>query len=196
MCFPSKPSDGGARAAEEQRQSSIRSGTATINQNFSQFDDPYFAGQSQKYTDYYKPQLTEQYDKARRDLILSLTRTGGINSSAGAQRLADLDLENNRQIGAMTDSAAQFGTQARTDVERNRSELIGQLNASADPASAAASSLSRAQILSAQPAFSPLGDLFTKFAQQAGTAAVAEQRGYPGWNTGAFNSKGSSKVVN
>jgi hypothetical protein len=201
MCFPGllgggKPNDGGARAAEEARQARIREGMAGIDANFAKFDDAYYDGLKTKYTDYYTPQLTDQYQKARQKLILDLTRTGGINSSAGAQKLADLDLENQRQSQSMTDSALQFSTQGRQDVERNRSELVSQLNASADPAAAGTAAISRAQILQAAPAFSPIGELFGRFLQQGGNAAMAESKGYPGWNTGLFNSRSSAKVVN
>jgi hypothetical protein len=201
MCFPglfggAKGGDGGARAAEEQRQARIRAGMEGIDQNFAKFDDTYYDGLKTKYTDYYTPQLTDQYQKARQNLILELTRTGGINSSAGAQKLADLDLENQRQSQSMTDSALQFATQGRQDVERNRSEVVNQLNASADPAAAAAAATQRSQILQAAPAFSPIGELFTRFLQQGGNAAMAESKGYPGWKTGLFNTRSSAKVVN
>lgn len=191
MCMGGGVPDNGAaaaRAAEEARQASIRSGMANVDTTFAQFDDPFYQGRSKAYTDYYIPQVKDQYDEARKGLVYDLTRQGIMNSSAGADKLAKLDSEYNKQNSYYTDAGQSYANQVRGDVENNRSQLYSQVQASADPSAAAASAAARAQSLTAAPAFSPLGQLFQQFAQQGANAALIGNSGTAkNYTTGLFN---------
>lgn len=154
-----------ARAAEEARQARIRQGTDQINQTFSSFDDGYFGDISNSYTGYYLPQLERQYVDARKALVLRLGQQGTLNSSSGQKILQDMDRGAALQRGLIGDRAVSSAAQARGNVEDARSQLLAQLSASADPAAAATAAAARAKSLSAPPAFDPLENLFTNFAQ-------------------------------
>ena len=57
--------DGGAaeaRRQEELRQARIREGMQNIESAFSPFNDQYYAGKAKAYSDYYLPQLKQQFD--------------------------------------------------------------------------------------------------------------------------------------
>jgi hypothetical protein len=84
-------------------------------------------------------------------------------------------------------------------VEKNRSELASQLQASADPSAAATSAAARAELMSAPPTFSPIGNLFSRLTDLATTDVAARNAGYPGFGTGLYNQstrgQGSSRII-
>lgn len=188
-----------AQAAENARQAQINAGMQQIDQQFSQFNDQYYNDQSQAYSDYYDPQIDKQYNDARQALILKLGSSGIINSSEGARQLANLDLQYNQQKTAAANQAVSYGAQARTQVENARTQLVNELNATADPAAAAASSAGLVQSLATPPAFSPLGSLFASTAPAAATAVSTPSNLYsPSQFSGPSvgGGGGSSTIVN
>lgn len=203
MCLSPKVPDAAAeaRAAEAARQARITQGMSDIDQNFSQFDDTFYDTRKSAYTDYYNPQVDNQYEDARRKLVLALGRSGALQGSAGRNKLADLTEDYQMQRTAISDAANSYASSVRGDVERNRSELVSQLNASADPAAAASSAAARAAQLNTAAAFSPLADLFGQYAQMGATGLMAEGAGRRGfglnlYGSGSGGSRGSSYNVN
>lgn len=164
--------DGGAgeaRAREEARQASIRTGMGNIDSAFAGFNDDFFNARGKAYTDYAMPQLDEQWGKAQEDLTYGLSRSGLLNSSAAAEKMADAKRDYDRQRQAIESTGLDYANQARGDVERNRSDLVAQLNATADPTSAAQAAANRAGMLSASPGFQPLGQLFQNLSENLKT---------------------------
>lgn len=202
MCFGGGAGDAAAqaRAAEEARQARIRAGTDTINQTFEKFDKPYYEGITKASNDYYLPQVDQQYNEARNKLVLALGGRGILNSSEGAKQIGKISEDYNRKRTAYSDQGVNLANDYRGKVEQNRGELLNQLSASADPAAAAASASARADMLTAPPSFSPIGDLFSNLARYGATGIMAERAGYPGFRTGLFNNatsgQGTSKMIN
>ena len=181
MCIFSPPKDNSAQIAreqEEQRRARITEGTASIDSAFAGFDDSFFGGIEQSANDFFNPQIDRQFDRTRETLIKNLARQGNLNASTGARQLADLDTAGQEQRATFADKSRGFATSSRADVENNRANLLRQLQASADPSAAAATSAAQAQILSAPPTFSPIGDLFTQFANNAAVQIGAARRGF------------------
>lgn len=202
MCIASKPpkdrSAEIARQQEEERQARIREGRAAIDSHFSQFDDPYFNQYQTAYLDYYQPQLDRQYQDARRKLVLGLHQGGGLQSSAGASRLAELQSAYAEQQNLLGNRAMDAVNDLRGRIEAARNDLYSQNRASADPSAVASAAAAQAGILSNPPSFSPLGNVFSTLTDFGTLGLAAERAGYPGFNTGIFSSgssKGSSKVV-
>lgn len=148
------------REAEVQRKARITQGMGAIDKNFGKFDDAFYGKQSQAYLDFAMPQINDQYDNAYRGLKFALHRQGIGSSSEGNRRTSVLsgDYALNRQ-GAV-DKSREVGMNARRSIEESRSSLISDLYNTADPAAAAAGSLSRSAYLGTAPAFSPIGTLF------------------------------------
>ena len=202
MCGPSG-GDGGAseraRQAEAERQARIEQGAQQINQTFAKFDDPYFAGVKQASDAYYLPQVDQQYKRAQEALVLALGRQGLLQSSAGARQLADLSEDYNRKRTAYADQGVTLSNQYKSDVERNRGELLNQLSASADPSAAATSAAARADLMSAPPTFSPIANLFSRMTDFGATDIAARNAGYPGFGAGLYNQstrgQGSSRII-
>ena len=164
--------DGGAKEArrrEEQRQQRIREGTNLLNEQFSRYDNTFYDQRSDAYLDYAKPQLQRQFGDVYTKLVSALSRGGILQSSVGARKLGDLQRDYDLQKQALIDTGLDYANQARRNIEDTRSSLIMDLQASADPAAAQQAALARAQVLSAMPKFSPLGDLFTNV-----TAGIAD----------------------
>ena len=203
MCIFSPPKDNSAqiaREAEAQRQGRITEGTSSINSAFSGFDDSFFGNIEQSANDFFNPQIDRQFDRTREGLIKNLARQGNLNASTGATQLADLDTAGREQRASFADKARGFATNSRADVENNRASLLRQLQASADPAAAAATAAGQAQVLSAPQSFSPIGDLFTKFANNAAVQIGAANRGFGNGSSlvfgpGSGGGGGSSTVV-
>jgi len=185
-----------ARKREEERQARIRAGMEKINKTFEQFDDSFFGGRRKAYLDFAMPQLDEQYGKAKEALTFSLARGPGLASSAAADKAADLRREFDRNRQSILDEGLNVENAARTDLENQRSDLVNQLNVTADPEAAAGAALARGQLMASQPTFSPLGNLFANTTAVLAQASEAERR-RPG-STGVTlfgRSGGSSRVV-
>ncbi len=200
MCIFSSPKDNSAqvaRDAEAERQGRITEGTSSINSAFSGFDDSFFGNIEQSANDFFSPRIDRQFDDTRETLIKNLARQGNLNASTGATQLADLDTSGREQRVSFADKARGFATDARADVENNRNNLLLQLQASADPAAAAAAAAGQARVLSAPPSFDLIGDLFTKFANNAAVQIGAANRGFGNPSSLVFspNAGGSTTQV-
>lgn len=190
-----------ARRREEERQARIRSGMRSIDQTFSQFDDPFFDRQRDAYVRYAMPQVENQYEDALGTLTAALARTGGlssIRSSVASRKNADLNRDYSLQRQNVVDQGIGQATQARRDIENSRSALVSDLYATADPAAAAAGAAARAKIATQQPSYSPLGMLFQNVA--AGLADMSEARSFSrafaaGAGGGTYGTSGGSGRV-
>lgn len=181
-----------ARQDEEARQGRIRQGTESINTTFdSQFNNDFFNRLSKGYTDFARPQLDDQFGKAREKLVYSLARNGTLDSSMRSQQFGEVDKEYNKNLLDITDKGREYATNSRTNVENSRGDLISMLQATGDATGASNAALSRAATLSAQPAYSPLGQLFTDFtsglAQQAAFERAEAYAGAPRGSIARFN---------
>lgn len=181
-----------ARVDEQQRQAKIREGTTKVNSIFDgQFNDDYYNKQRDSYINYANPQLEKQYGDAQKELTFALTRGGNLDSSARADKEAELQQQYDLNKQKVADDALAYGTKAKTSVEDARGNLISMLNATGDAEGAANSAISRASALSQPAAYSPLTQLFADFTSGLGTQAALEKANYySGGQTGAKYSTG------
>jgi hypothetical protein len=196
--LPEMPEDNSAefaRQKEAERQGRISAGTEQINKNFGTFDDNYYGGIRKAHSDFYMPLVDEQYKDARRGLTYKLANTGNLTSSAGATNLANLFRDYNRQRAQIGDQSLGAERDLRNNVEQNRSELLTQLNATADPEAAAASATARAKSLAMPPVFSPLGDLFQQYTGNLANSVALQNAGYKGMGFKLPNSSSSVRNV-
>lgn len=158
-----------ARQKEEERQARINAGTQAINSQFAQFDDAYYGKRSQSYLDYYQPQLDDKFALARKDLTYALARAGTLNSTAAADKNAELTKQYGQQSAAIQAKAAGEADTLRTSVQNNKSALVNQLNTTGDADAAAnAATAATKQIFNQVPAYNPLGDIFSGIASGIG----------------------------
>jgi len=186
-----------ARQAEEARQGRINQGMGYINDAFSKFNDDFYTGRMQAYSDYQTPQLQKQFDDAKKELTIALARTGNSQSSLANQKFAELKDLFDSASQDISARASDFASTERSSVEQARSELINQLNASGNDQLAAQSAQTRAALLGQGQSFDTLGQIFANITDGLATQADLERRGQSRYGTNLFNSVGggSSRVV-
>lgn len=195
------PASTGKSAAEQFVEMVASGGLYSGVERKGGFGDTFFRGIRDNYTNYAIPQLTEQRDKAAKDLTFSLARAGQLDGSVRGQKTGELQKLFDLNEQQVRDQALAYENQARNNVENARADLIGTLNATGDNQQAVNSALSRATILTQPQAYSPLGQLFTDFTAQLGNQA-ARERAYaaggpkPAFNTGWFGGQGNVVVRN
>jgi hypothetical protein len=152
--------DGGARRAEKKRQKRIDLGVQSINEKFGGFDDGFYNQRALDYEGFAVPQQVQQYDRTKKNLTYSLARSGLLNSSVQAEKSGALERENAQQLRNIADTGRTQSNQLRQDVEQQRSNLVSQVQASADPGSASAQALRTSLAFQQPTSFAPIGDFF------------------------------------
>ncbi len=184
-----------ARQSEERRAARIREGTASINTQFDRFGSDFFQGIEQKALDFFNPQLQDQFSDTKEGLVKNLARSGNLTGSVGVRRLGELTEALAKQQAQVGNKARSIGLAAKGDVESNRAQLIQNLAASADPFAAAQAAAASAASISAPAEFTPLGDVFTKFANLATPQIAAARQGFRNPVSGFFGPQTSSATV-
>lgn len=186
------------REAEQRRQNNILQGQQEISSIFGQFNDDFYNNRAKSYTDYALPQLDTQYQDAMRNLTASLARSGNLNSSLRGETFAKAQREYDQQKLALADRGQQYANDARSAIERARSELFATNASLADPGAIRSLAEQRAQASSAQTGFSPLGSLLTDLAETVGTTSkpVASKAAQGVGLFGGPISSGAGRLVN
>lgn len=184
MCFSSGGGDNGSAAArqqEQQRSARISAGMGDIDTTFSKFNPGYYDDYSKKLMDFWRPDIDRQFADANDKLTFTFANSNPGGSSASSRAFGRLKEERDRKLQEAGDNATAEANKLRQSVEQQRGVVVSQLNATADPYAATRSAQAQVESLSAPPAYSPLGDLFTNLTDQFATAQVAARSGAPGW---------------
>jgi len=155
--------DGGAAASRQMeidRQNRIKEGIAAVQNAFKGFDQGFYDKQRANYTAWAQPQINRQYDTQLDQLRYGIARTGLGGSSVAAKAKGDLSQQLSDANMNMAQAARDYMQRSQNQVEAARQDLIAQATATADPQLVANNAISRAQMNTAGPAFTPLGSLF------------------------------------
>jgi hypothetical protein len=188
-----------ARREEAARQARIATGQESIDSAFSNFNDDFFSGYQNDYTNYYNPQLDDQFADANKKLTLRLAQSGNLTGSVGATQLADLQKYYDQQKLAITGNATSAVNDLRGSIDNRKSQLYADNRASADPGNAATAAASAAESLQPAPLSSPLANVFSNFFADIGdTAAVRNNTQFNSEGNGvqSFGSGGNRSVYN
>jgi len=162
------------------------------------FDNNFYNSRETAYKNFALPQMEDQYTKAQQQLMYALARTGRLQSSTRGTKFADLQKEYDINKTNIADKARQYAGDARSNVERARSDLVALNNSVADPNAIAAQAAMSSQSLSTMPAFDPMAPLFQNVTEGIATQADLERRNAARYNTGLFTpslNKGSGRNV-
>ncbi len=199
MCFsPKAPHDNSAQIAsdnEAQRESKIKQGQSSIDSAFTQFDDPYYAGISKNYEDYYDPQLDTQYNDALNKLTLNLGQQGILQSSEGNRQLAELKRTQDTQKQTIANNAIAAGNTAKQQVAQQKNQLYAQNNTAADPSAAATAAATAAGSVVSPPVYSPLGNAFAGLLGQGTNALALQAGGTPGVGGSFFGNNANTAGI-
>lgn len=170
MCFDSGGDNGAAAAAQQQTQmmeqqqakhdSNVAAGKSSIDSAFSQFDDPYYAKYSDTYKNNYDPQLADQYGIAKDKLTAALAGRDTLESSVGANSLAQLDKTNENAQTDIANNATSAANTLKGNVDSTKSNLYAMNASAADPLTAASEAQSSAGALVSPQSYPTMTDIF------------------------------------
>lgn len=183
------------RKLEEERQARIAEGRTAIDKNFAQFDDGFYKNRSQAYQDYAMPELDNQYKDSMRKLVAALARSGNLQSSIRAEKMAALDEDYAKRKLDIQNTGTDYANSARAAVDKSRADLITQNLSLADPNAISANAMANSQSLAQMPVFSPLGTMLADVTTGLASQADLERRGLSQYNTGLFTARDSGRVV-
>lgn len=176
-----------AREEEAKRQERISAGQAGIDSSFAGYNDDLYNKYQQDYTNTYVPQLDDQYEKARKRLILDLAKTGNATSSAGIGKMGELKSTYDTRKTGISGDAINATNQLRANVDNRKSQLYADNRNAADPGNATSLAYSASTALKPVIPTNPLADSFAEFFNNAGNAAIV---------SGGFNPKQNGAVQN
>lgn len=189
------------RADEEARQARIAQGRQSIDDTFnSTYNDDFFGNIGKTYSDYYNPQVDDQYNDTKKKLTFNLGRQGILGSTEAGDQFAKLEDKYGQERQNIANNGLQAVQTARGNVEQSRNQLYSINNSTADPAAAANSARDALKSITTQPSLTSLGSLFAEFLNNASApaASVAATQNYG--NTGGFNFNNSGgnpvRIVN
>ena len=151
------------------------SGQAVVNQNFAQFSPDYYSNYRNAYTGYYTPQVADQYKQAQDQLTASLAGNGTLESTAGAQALANLAKRNTDQVAQIQSQADAAVTAQQQRIAAAQSSLYNSAAAGTDPTQLATNAQAQTTALAAPQSYTPISsvfsDLVTPFSNYTKSAA-------------------------
>lgn len=143
------------------RNSDISEGKTRIDDAFKQFDDPSYGDNYKKaYISNYEPQLDQQYGIAKDKLIATLAGRGTLDSTVGANQIAQTQKTYNDAQGNIANSAADAVNGLRTSIDSTKSNLYGMNASAADPSAAGVQAQAAAGSVMAPSAYPQLGNVF------------------------------------
>lgn len=142
------------------KEGELFTGTATS----PGFGKDFYDKRTQDYLNFAMPQLQEQASQAEKNLTFKLANQGLTESGAADTLNLSLLNEINRQASGVASTGVQQAQDLQKQIEQQRSNLISQLEASADPGSATSQALSTAAQFSAPSVFQPVGNMFGNWA--------------------------------
>jgi hypothetical protein len=179
MCSPTVRADNSAaeaRAEEGRRTVAIGQGRDNINKAFSGFNDDFYNGVANDYTNSLKPQLTTDYNSAYRQLSLQLATSGNLESSSAARKFGQLYQRQADTLADIQNRALDQASSVRASVDAAKRNLIADNAVAADPSQAAAAAKTAAEGIGAPHTTPALGDVFGDILQ--GTALASALNNY------------------
>lgn len=161
-----------ARQAEEARQARIAQGKMGIDEQFSGFNDDFYNQYQTDYTNYYNPQVDDQYGDAVKKLTLQLAQTGNLTGSVGANQLGDLQKFYDTQKMGIVDRGTNARRELMGNIDAKKSQLYSDNRSSADPGAATSAATAAAQYLQPGAQTSPLANVFSDFFNQLGNQSA------------------------
>jgi hypothetical protein len=156
--------DGGAAAQQKRTQAQIDSGMATIDKNFSGFNEDFYQKAARDYESYATPQMMDQFRNTKNNLTYSLARNGLLNSGADVSRMASLNKTLGVNESNIANTAEDQANTLRGNVATQRNQLVSQVQAGAAPGQIANSAEAATAGLRAPTALPPVGNMFSEWA--------------------------------
>jgi hypothetical protein len=157
---------GQAREQEQKRQQAITEGTGKVNKAFAGFTPDFYKKRQKAYLDFATPQLASQYNVTSAQTGFGLENKGLAHGSVAQKSWSDLFRQEGLAKQGLVDTAIGQSQQLQKEVAGNKSKLMDQLYASADPAGAAENATATAASLQIPSTFAPIANQFSGLINQ------------------------------
>lgn len=153
-----------SRRLEEERQATIKGGVLDVDRAFGGFDDSFYKQREKDFVNFAMPKLGMEARDTERALAYNLANRSLSSSSAARTAGSSLRRSVADAQGSIGDQARGEAMNLRKDVEGQRSNIIAQLQASADPSVASQQALASASMFTAPSTFAPVGGFLNNWA--------------------------------
>lgn len=116
------------------RQSLIDNARTSVASAFDPYNDDFYNKYASDYSAYYKPQIQQQYDDAKRATTFNFADRGSLNSTAAARAFGRLDQTRAAAEGEVAQKAASAAAGFRGTVDSQRSSLLNGIFSAASAA--------------------------------------------------------------
>ena len=172
------------QAAEDKRVGAIGAGKASIDSAFSQFDQPYYDKYTKAYTAAQDAPLADQYGIAKDKMVAALAGRDTLESTAGANSLAQLDKTNEDAQANIGNAAVDAMNQLKGTVNNAKNSLYAENTAAADPLAAATSAQATAGSIVAPSSLPQMSDVFAGSLQPLATAQKVNSQSLTPYGSG------------
>lgn len=150
-----------AEQQEKQREASITTGTADINNAFAGFTPQFYQNYANAYTANQEPQLAQQYAQTKNAIGFDLANRGLSRSGTANTQWDNLATTMGQAQTNLASSAKGAAQNLQQQVQNSENTELSNLYQSADPAEANASAISTAASFSAPSVFPALANQFS-----------------------------------
>jgi hypothetical protein len=158
---------------QAQQTAAIQQGQQAIDSAFSQFTPSYYSGVTSAYDNAYQPQLTNQYNTAKDQLVAQLAGNGTLQSTVGANALSQLEGTYNTDQAQINDQGVSAAENLQNTVSNDETNLYNMNQASADPSASATQAQAQAGALVAPQSYPTLSNMFSAALAPAASATKA-----------------------
>jgi len=150
--------DGESFDPKSARREILREGARRGSFNF---DDSSFLDEVESaFLAFATPEIERQFETSNEKLTQQLARRGSLESSVAADKFADLQRQRGEALSRAATRAKEIRAQRIADLEKARTGIIAQLEATGNTASAANAAVNAVKSASATDTFEPLGAVF------------------------------------
>lgn len=121
----------------------------------------FFGDYEKSIIDYQKPQVEDQYNRSFGDMVSALARRGMLESTVGASETGRLDAAFADENVRIANDAKNSARDLRSQIERQKSDLLALNTASADPVQSGAAARAAATSISMPSPTSRVGQVFS-----------------------------------
>lgn len=160
--------------SQKTREGLVRRGTDQVNRAFAGYTPEFYNRLQQNYLQSAMPEVANQYKASRDSLTYGLANSGLLRSSAAENLGSSLEQQlasNQRAVANQSIDAAQG---LRRQVEQQKTQLLGQLQASTDPSAIASQAIAQASSMQTPSLYQPLGNMFQQWANIYGANKVGQ----------------------
>lgn len=172
------------------RQKLIDNARTSVSSAFDPYNEDFYSKYANDYTQFYKPQVAQQYDDAKRATTFNFANRGNLDSTAAARAFGRLDQTRTAAEADIAQKAQSAASGFRSTVDSQRASLLSGIFGAAS----AAPPITVDNIGGANDSLRALSTSLTAPVSLAGSVASAVTPPAYGTMTNPFNVPGSAAV--